>query len=99
MRKILKFAKSISMIIYFSVGTFREHLGLTVALRVLSFVCITKIDGTAPATVRRLGLSFIDLTAIGVLQVCEGERCFLCFNKVRRTGRAVCWGLSTVQEF
>lgn len=35
------------------VGTFREHLGLTVALRVLSFVCITKIDGTAPATVRR----------------------------------------------
>ena len=39
-----------------SVGTFREHLGLTVALRVLSFVCITKIDGTAPATVRRLDL-------------------------------------------
>jgi len=35
------------------VGTFREHLGLTVALRVLSFVCITKIDGTPPATVRR----------------------------------------------
>ncbi|KAL5254369.1 hypothetical protein ACHWQZ_G013977 [Mnemiopsis leidyi] len=38
------------------VGTFREHLGLTVALRVLSFVCITKIDGTAPATVRRCRL-------------------------------------------
>lgn len=35
------------------VGTFREHLGLTVALRVLSFICITKIDGTPPHTTRR----------------------------------------------
>lgn len=35
------------------VGSFREHLGLTVALGILSFVCITKIDGTSQSLIKR----------------------------------------------
>lgn len=41
------------------VGTFREHLGLTVALRVPCFIVLTKID-TAPTTLRKRCVSQIE---------------------------------------